>query len=570
MHPILYDIEINLAKPVTKVEVSVDNNNTWLPAHGTTNWYLTVNLVENQNVIWAKATDCVGDVHIDKITINVDTTPPIGSILINDGAEMTSIRNVVLALNATDQYGIASMMISEDRQFSDSSWIPYTSNYHITLTSKEGIKTVYVKYRDTSRLESLISMDTIILDYNSPIGTIIINSGAKYTNIPDVVLELDAADDSPVKMRINNNPSFEGIDWTDFNKTVIWTLPSNDGDHIVYAQFMDIFSLKSTVVNDTIILDTKPPTGSITINGGARITNNRVVNLSLEYIDDNEVSGIMLSENSEFNDISWSPLTEHHDWPFSPQEGSRTIYLRIYDAAGNTATISSTITLDYTYPQSEIIDLPKTSIQTTIPICWSGKDMTSSIKSYDIQYRMDDSLWQDWLLNVTFEKSNFSGLVGHSYWFRVRATDIGGNIEPYSENGNGPIQIIKPIPIIKIENPDNTTIVSGIISITGSSSHLQENKTIDKILVKIDSGPWKNANGTSKWDFKWDTLGINNGIHRITAIAWEGNNCSSESSIVVTVKNKEATTTINTFSYSILGIIIALITIITFLRYRIR
>ena len=73
-----------------------------------------------------------------------------------------------------------------------------------------------------------------------------------------------------------------------------------------------------------------------------------------------------------------------------------------------------------------------------ITVHWSGDDPGGSgIRSYDVQYRDGATgVWTDWLQGVSHTAENFSGLMGHTYYFRVRATDNAGNVSAYAPNGD--------------------------------------------------------------------------------------------------------------------------------------
>ena len=88
--------------------------------------------------------------------------------------------------------------------------------------------------------------------------------------------------------------------------------------------------------------------------------------------------------------------------------------------------------LDSTAPQSQITALPTVS---GIPfsLTWSGTDEVSGLDSYDVQVREGyEGVWTDFLLNTTETSASFTGSHGQTYFFRVRARDRIGNLEPYS------------------------------------------------------------------------------------------------------------------------------------------
>lgn len=171
--PILHDISIVYDKmPIAKVEVSIDNESVWLPAVGKEDWHIVVNISENTNTIWARVTHLAGDFSIISSTVDVDTTPPVGTIVINNGDEFTNGVNVSLTLKTTDQYGVVSMKVSESPFFNAIAWRDYRQAFIFTLTPGDGKKTVYAKFKDSSGWESIVVNASVILDTTRPISAI--------------------------------------------------------------------------------------------------------------------------------------------------------------------------------------------------------------------------------------------------------------------------------------------------------------------------------------------------------------------------------------------------------------
>jgi len=63
-------------------------------------------------------------------------------------------------------------------------------------------------------------------------------------------------------------------------------------------------------------------------------------------------------------------------------------------------------------------------------VSWTGDDHGGSgIVSYDVQYRVDGGEWLDWLTDVPYESSEFTGGEnGRMYEFRARGEDRAGNV----------------------------------------------------------------------------------------------------------------------------------------------
>lgn len=93
--------------------------------------------------------------------IATDTTPPSNtSISINAGAATTSALSVSLSLAATDA---VQMMIANTSEFTGATWESYAISKTWTLTSGDGTKTAYAKFRDAAGNISAAVSDSIVL-----------------------------------------------------------------------------------------------------------------------------------------------------------------------------------------------------------------------------------------------------------------------------------------------------------------------------------------------------------------------------------------------------------------------
>ena len=81
-------------------------------------------------------------------TPNADPVPPIGSILINQGAEVTTSLNVTLRLTANSD--TTEMRVADEPTFAGASWDPYLKTMPYVLSPEDGAATVYVQYRDAA------------------------------------------------------------------------------------------------------------------------------------------------------------------------------------------------------------------------------------------------------------------------------------------------------------------------------------------------------------------------------------------------------------------------------------
>ncbi len=103
------------------------------------------------------------------VTVKSDTTPPSGTIKINNDAPYTRTTSVTLNLSATDTggSGLYQMRFSNDN-ITWSTPEAYATTKNWTLTSGNGTRTVYAKFSDKAGNWSNAVSDTIILDTTKP------------------------------------------------------------------------------------------------------------------------------------------------------------------------------------------------------------------------------------------------------------------------------------------------------------------------------------------------------------------------------------------------------------------
>jgi len=122
-------------------------------------------------------------------------------------------------------------------------------------------------------------------------------------------------------------------------------------------------------------------------------------------------------------------------------------------------------------------------------------------------------------------------------WVDSPVLDIGHTIEEgiftyidlREEAGNN------SLPTVSITSPSDGATVNGTVSITGTAS--DSDGTVQSVEVRIDSGTWQTATGTTSWSYSWDSTGVSDGTHTIYARSYDGTDYSTEDSVAVTVDN---------------------------------
>jgi hypothetical protein len=125
---------------------------------------------------------------IDGITyLYPDATPPVGTITINSSNIYTRYTSVTLTLSCSDTGGNCAQMQFSNNNTNWSSPEAYAITKIWTLSSGDGLKTVYVKFSDNADNWSNAYSDTIILDTIAPTTTAS-PSGGTYSSAQRITL----------------------------------------------------------------------------------------------------------------------------------------------------------------------------------------------------------------------------------------------------------------------------------------------------------------------------------------------------------------------------------------------
>ena len=308
--------------------------------------------------------DASGDTSQQPISgsIILDTTPPTDtSININDGDAYTRSTAVTLTLAASDAKPSITMCFSNDGTTYTSPWENYATSRAYNLPTGDGAKTVYVKFKDAAGNISTPVSSSIILDNTPPSGTSIkINNDDAYTRSTAVTLTLAAGDaNPPITMCFSNDGTTYTSPWENYATSRPYNLPTGDGAKTVYVKFKDAAGNISTPVSSSIILDNTPPSGtSIKINNDDAYTRSTAVTLTLAAGDANPPITMCFSNDGTTYTSPWENYATSRPYNLPTGDGSKTVYVKFKDAAGNISTpVSSSIILDNTAPTGTSINI---------------------------------------------------------------------------------------------------------------------------------------------------------------------------------------------------------------------
>ena len=277
-------------------------------------------------------------------TYTIDKTLPTGTVSINGGAQYTNSAAVILTLTCSDTNGCVQMQFSNDNS-AYSSAEAYATTKSWTLTTGDGNKCVYVKFKDGAGNWSTAKYFIIKFDTTAPTTTASPVGGVFNTT-------------QNVTLTCSDGSYGSGCDKIYY--TVDGTVPTTSS--AVYSSAISIVSstvLKyfaqdklgytEAVKTQTYTIDTTPPTGTITINSAAQYTKTIGVTLTLSCTDSVGCSQMQFSnDNATYSTYTYAAT---RSWNLTTIDGTKTMYVKFKDVAGNWSTAySSTIILDTALP----------------------------------------------------------------------------------------------------------------------------------------------------------------------------------------------------------------------------
>ncbi len=301
---------------------------------------------EGDKLVYLKCKDAKGKestVFTDKIIL--DKTPPENSSIeidVPEGIVKDATKLVKLKIKSE---GAAYMMIANQKDFKTSKWEVYKTEMNWKLDAendgiKDGLKQVFIKFRDKGGNVSEVSFATIMVDTQLPVDEkITINNGKAVTTIANVPLILFVR--GAIEMQISETPDFAGVKWQPYEPSQKWVL-TKQGKTKLYARFRDDANNESAVTSAEILFDNLPPTDCLVeIDGGAEKNAHpdRLVKLKIAAKDAHQM---IVANSLDFFGSNWLPYNEIMMWKLATgANGERLVYIRFRDAYGNETAVFS-------------------------------------------------------------------------------------------------------------------------------------------------------------------------------------------------------------------------------------
>jgi hypothetical protein len=134
---------------------------------------------------------------------------------------------------------------------------------------------------------------------------------------------------------------------------------------------------------------------------------------------------------------------------------------------------------------------------------------------------------------------NDSGLSAGTYFYRVTAQDVAGNISAPSNEASAAISIDSTPPTVSMTAPANLATVSGMINLAASAA---DNVGVAGVQFRLNGAPLGAEDTSAPYSISWNTAAVANGAHVLTAVARDAaGNQQLSSAVNVTVSNSTTT-----------------------------
>ncbi len=493
--------------------------------------------------------------------VELKVSDPVADSFTIGSGPTTASRTVTLYSDVTKEEDALEMRFrNSGDNWSD--WETYSNTKIWDLSFLDGLKTVYAEYRDEGH--HVVSREnTITLNTGAPGGEFYIfgnglidnpveDNQHEYTNTTSVKLCMNITNVESMRFSntfIDNNiSSWDAVTpLIPFSEEYDWSLPAGDGEKTVYAQFVTNAGTPNVFPNSPVdghqpYLDTTAPsTSNFSINGGAAIASSISVTLSYdisETVFDSEHKMWAEYRNdggswSAKETVSTGSITPK-PWVLRSEVGTRTVYVRLSDIAGNSAVFSDTIDLDNAAPP---IPSPTTATPTnnTKPTwTWAAVPGAVNYRCYFPDFPIIE------LGDVTSYTPDDPLYENQDHEFHLQAADAAGN---WSAPGTHTVTIDTELPPSPTgldlaesddtgsSNSDNITRTTSNLTISGNAESNSE------VLIYNNTTLLTTVNTNGSGDFSGDISLSGDGVKSVRAICIDtaGNQSPYSSTLSITI-----------------------------------
>ncbi|OGW44344.1 MAG: hypothetical protein A2132_03750 [Nitrospirae bacterium RBG_16_43_11] len=341
-------------------------------------------------------------------TVTPDTTAPsntTGADFINNGALAANSASVTLSISASDSIGVTTYYASESSTApspSTSGWVSvasttsYSANITFTLSTGDGIKTIYVWFKDAAGNVSASASGTITLDTVPP-DTAITSHPDNPTNSASASFSFTATETGSIFQCQMDNEGFAAC-----------TSPKSytgltDGSHTFYVKATDSSGNTDPIpASFTCTNDTTAPSNPTSITGYSNsakalsLTSGNWYNNATPYFEwsgasdgtgGSGISGyyVYLGTNAAANPATAGVLqtSAYYSNTVIGNEGTYYLLIKARDAVGNTASGTYTA-FTYKYDSSNPNNSTGSNFIDSAAVSTNSTNVTLTLSATDI------------------------------------------------------------------------------------------------------------------------------------------------------------------------------------------
>lgn len=299
-------------------------------------------------------------------SLTKDTVAPsIQSVAINQGAAITNSLAATVSVSATD--AIALRLTPAAGCAPGAAFGPYLAQNDVTLEPAADTAWVYAQVKDEAGNLSACVGDSIVID-TVPAQVTIAASGA-FINAAQALTFAVGGTCSEAGREVTVDGAASGAVLCSAGR---WSLTLDlsaiaDGAVALTAHHVDLAGNAALPSTLRVTKDTVAPTGTIQIAGGAAITSQASVELSLASTDGAEM--YVTGSAGCTTGGAWEPLAARKNWTLGQLNSVATVYAAFRDAAGNAgACVSDTIVHDNVAPEAPVFTRAEPALGSPIPV----------------------------------------------------------------------------------------------------------------------------------------------------------------------------------------------------------
>lgn len=364
----------------------------------------------------------------------VDTTPPSGSVSIDNGALATRSGSVSLSISARDSVAVTSVCVSNTTVCT--SFSAFSTLKPWVLTTGDGVKTVYVSLRDAAGNVTRVA-DTIVRDAMAP-GNAVLTASAGNARAD---LSWSAATDAGsgvagyrVVYGVGASPGSCAAGTLLYSGRATAVAHTGAVNGTTYGYRLCTLDAAGNASTGTIttarpLPERDAPVGTVSIQNGDAYTRATAVALSISAGDAGAVTSMCIS-NTATKCVSFRAFATTTTWTLST---AGTVYVWFRDSWGNTSTtpVSDSILLDKVAPSmSPLNGAPAPGL---VALSWSpAADSGSGVAGYKLAWARGTTAPSCTSGALAYAGSltshTLTGLTTGKYSFRLCASDRAGNL----------------------------------------------------------------------------------------------------------------------------------------------